>query len=330
MIFIDQLESFLYNECAEGKMEKLDFSDFHKFLVSIGIILIGLGMVFLWLFASLSIDEIFYFDNFYRLIPAAKSLALIKLETLQFFGRYRYIISIVLIALGFLITCFGLFPWKKKQNISDQQQILEFNKLLKKSYQAPDGKIKQNVEKDLKGQQPVGRGGGGEGGEEEYYMELARQEEIKEYSDKENTVINKLIDIFDDYLSYKYYFFDGSFVDLFLKSEEKNQPDLIFEIVMVRSDMSKDIVINKIENFKRTVSIFDKRLEYKIDGCFIMIYEEMYSPPNLFSNIEDLNTTFNEDRIFISLLTLNEIFTLSKKFLRFRITTGYNFEDAKG
>lgn len=111
-------------------MTKPDFSDFYKFLASLGIILISLAFVVPWLFLHETFDIPITVNEINQLTVDAQTLIGIRqkyaLVILQNIGW----ISIVIGGLGLVMFTAGIVLWwSKKQTILDEKESLELNKL---------------------------------------------------------------------------------------------------------------------------------------------------------------------------------------------------------
>ena len=95
-------------------MEKLNYNDFNKFLVSLGVILIGLALLIPWLFLkeSYNIPSKSEIDS---LTEISKNIFEVKQGYLLIFSNLIPWISVFLIIAGIFLAVSGLTRWYKKQ-----------------------------------------------------------------------------------------------------------------------------------------------------------------------------------------------------------------------
>lgn len=109
----------------ENHMTKPDFSDFYKFLASIGIVLIGLSIFLPYILLNGSLDIQVKTSDLTELTPIAQQLIdqrqIIALWLMTNLGR----LSGLLAFLGFVISTIGLFYWRKKQTLIDRNDLAD-------------------------------------------------------------------------------------------------------------------------------------------------------------------------------------------------------------
>ncbi len=313
-------------------MEKPEYTDLHKFLVSFGIIIISLSFGFLWLIASSPLDDIYLLDNYSKLVIRAQQLVTIKLTTYLFLCTNRFLISGFLVFIGLLLIFQGLKKWVPIQLLDDKKQKLEKETFIKNIEYLNKGEIIHVMDGELSVQKPIGMGGGGESTEEEQNVmfEIFHQEEIHRYVSIENAVIEKLLNIYNNNQVYLYYKLEDYFFDLFIESSTSTEENVIFELVMVRSDVEL-IKIEEIIGKTRQKSLVIKKYFYqKPKICILFVYEETNIPQIIASHIDDLNEKFNSDNIFLTLFRYSDFENFSNHEIKFRIQYGYNNDISKG
>lgn len=110
-------------------MTKPDFSDLHKFIVSLGVILISLALILPWLFLRESFGILVTLDEFKEFTPIAQQLITRRQEAAWWVTNNISYISGLLLLFGICFTAYGSYLWWKRQVILDQKQALEKQKL---------------------------------------------------------------------------------------------------------------------------------------------------------------------------------------------------------
>jgi hypothetical protein len=106
-------------------MTKLEYSDFYKFLVSLGVVLIALALLVPWLFLRESFDALLTVSEMSELTPAAQTLISYRQYAALWFVSNVLWISLSLVLGGLVPLVMGLTLWVKKQRRLDQQEKYE-------------------------------------------------------------------------------------------------------------------------------------------------------------------------------------------------------------
>jgi hypothetical protein len=110
-------------------MTKLEYSDFYRFLVSLGVVLISLSILFPWLFLREPFDTALKTSDIIEFTPTAQILIARRQNTALWFIQNTSWISAVLAIGGFAFLIIGIIRWGKKQYLLDQREELETEKL---------------------------------------------------------------------------------------------------------------------------------------------------------------------------------------------------------
>jgi len=109
-------------------MNKLEYSDLSKFLVSLGAVLISLSLLVPWLFLRESFDALLKASDISELAPEAQALLAYRQQTALWFIRNVWWISLLLAIGGFLPLVIGITHWVRKQRLVDQREVAETRK----------------------------------------------------------------------------------------------------------------------------------------------------------------------------------------------------------
>jgi len=110
-------------------LEKIEYADINKFLVSIGLMLIIFSIVLPYYF--LKEDFGIFLDNklFLTLKPEVQSIIIIKRKQVSFFQQVIPYLSLLLFTVGIVSLIYGLIRWFKRQKRIDEKFDTELEKL---------------------------------------------------------------------------------------------------------------------------------------------------------------------------------------------------------
>lgn len=110
-------------------MNKPEYSDLYKFIVSLGVVLIGFAFILPWLFLHESFDSLVSAEKIAKLTPTAQTLISYRQNIALWFVQNIKWISAIPAFLGVVFLIGGLFLWQRKQKITDKKDELETEKL---------------------------------------------------------------------------------------------------------------------------------------------------------------------------------------------------------
>ncbi|MNV29513.1 hypothetical protein D3C71_1207410 [compost metagenome] len=110
-------------------MEKIEYADINKFLVSIGLMLIVFCIVLLYYF--LKEDFNIFLDNkvFFSLQSEVQSIILVKRKQVLFVQQAILYLSLLFFTIGIISLIYGLKRWFKRQKRIDEKFDTELEKL---------------------------------------------------------------------------------------------------------------------------------------------------------------------------------------------------------
>jgi hypothetical protein len=136
---------------------RLDYSDFYKFLASLGLVLIGSGFLFPWLLVNNPVDSLSD-SEFAALQESSKILLVQRQQLLTFLTSHVFWVSGLLIALGLFLTIAGFKMWWGKQKQVDFHDLLKRQIDEKNLQQMSQGEIRakalKEAEADLEAEAP--------------------------------------------------------------------------------------------------------------------------------------------------------------------------------
>jgi hypothetical protein len=167
-------------------MNKPEYSDLYKFLVSLGILLIAFAILLPWLFLRESFDTLVTVSDIANLTSTAQTLIEYRQNTaLWFIKNIVWIISIPA-AIGLVFFLYGFLLWKRKQKIFDKIDEINLGVAEMSAEQIAVKAIKETVDESQISQ-----------GESESIPRAEKQiRAINKYFRIEKMVIERLVDCY--------------------------------------------------------------------------------------------------------------------------------------
>lgn len=104
---------------------KFEFGDLYRFIVSLGVVLIGLALIGPWLFFKEPFDLLRTQAELNALTAVGKAAIADRQEVAAFFVRWMPWFSLLAFAVGLVMIWLGLRSWYKNQVLLDEQAKLE-------------------------------------------------------------------------------------------------------------------------------------------------------------------------------------------------------------
>jgi len=256
-------------------MEKLNYNDFNKFLVSLGVILIGLALLIPWLFLmesyNLNCSEI----DINSLSNTSKEVFDSKQLYLLIFSKSIPWISISFIFSGLFLVVFGLLRWYKKQLLADKRDKLEIDKLIKEIQLMTPVEIIDKAQKDSR-----------EDSLDEILknkdIEISKQEILlqnqhpwRKYIEIEREISDSLFvhnsDFYDIFTNVKVGFME---IDILLKAKNISHYDKVIEIKYYKSGFRKSFINMVTSNLSSTLEIYNTKLKREAIAVAIFVLRQ--------------------------------------------------------
>jgi len=296
-------------------MQKIDFGDVNKFLVSIGLFLISLSIAFPYFYLKedfgLSIESI----TFEKYTPEIQNFIKTKQNYAISIQKIIPWLSFAFFSIGIISSIVGLYRWFKRQSQIDKKYDLDIVKLeLEIQSLTPEEKInkaKQEInEIELESaieskNDTIGR--------DIMIRETEGNKPILDYLKIENDVVK----VFRTYQSPNFEIFDSQRlgrryeIDVLLKAKSKKYSDRIVDIKYFRKQISSSIVIKSIEHLNKSVEYYKSNVNNSVVPVLILVYSK---------------DAFSESRIELVKSRINKEIELNKSLSRLK----YEFvEDTK-
>ncbi|OHD11666.1 MAG: hypothetical protein A2086_16010 [Spirochaetes bacterium GWD1_27_9] len=243
-------------------MEKPDFSDIYKFIVSLGIILIGSAIIVPWLILDNNSIFTIKISDLNDLTPTAKNIILKKQKIFDFILTIIPYLSLIIFAIGSFLLTIGLIKWNKRQKISDKIQDLEAK--LKERDLNPLSKEEEikKVEKEItenEGLEPI---------ENNQTVQKEMFDKVNKYMQIENSVFNILKKdyglIYEIKNNLKVYNHE---YDIIMNEKNNFFNQIIIEIKYYSKDIRYTYLIQGIKGFMLALENYNQYLNNKNIFC---------------------------------------------------------------
>lgn len=131
-------------------MEKIEYSDLNKFLVSIGVVLMSISILILWLFFREPFDLLLKQETIEKLTETAKPIIIKRQSQVSDLLSVLPYLAIVLFLLGLTSLIIGLVRWFKKQILLDERDELTNKKLQKELEKLSEKEVVKKAETEFK------------------------------------------------------------------------------------------------------------------------------------------------------------------------------------
>src|SRR5688572_1483801 len=123
--------------------DKIEFSNFYKFLTSIGLVLIVSALLLPWLILKNEYNINISDNDLSNLTLEAQELYSDKTNLLHYVFKLLPIVAIIFFVCGIFIFIYGIMYWYKRQSIIDQTENLALIKLRSEIQPLTSSQIKE-------------------------------------------------------------------------------------------------------------------------------------------------------------------------------------------
>jgi hypothetical protein len=237
---------------------KPDYSDYYKFIVSLGVVLFSLAVLLPWLLLREPFDTTFKASEIAQLTTEAQSIIAVRQATAKWFLNNVTYFSAALAVSGAGFLVYGLFQWNKRQKVRDKKENIETEKEQRALDAMLPEQIAQKAVVDVTEQEEAEEVSVEKGQAKSMDVLVPASSAVKRYFRIEKMVQDKLRVCFGG---------DGEVLtnrriksaeyDVVLQSRNEHLPDVIFEIKYavqgfkinwVRESVSRLILATEIYN----------------------------------------------------------------------------------
>lgn len=207
-------------------MEKLEYSDLNKFLVSVGVTLIVISVLLPWLYLREPFDLLLQQDQISKLTKEAIQIVTNRQHFVAGFVNYIFKVSVGLFSIGLISIIFGLIRWWKNQRILDRRE--------KAITEKHEEELKKLTEKQIE-VKAVGEFIKLKNEETEFGIAtdnpIVKETFVPKYIQLERAFFNKMLDFYyDEFHVLSNNSIDTFEYDIILQARKSNKRDYIFEI----------------------------------------------------------------------------------------------------
>ena len=136
---------------------KIEYSDLYKFLVSLGLGLIGLAFIVPWLFLKEPFDLLVTVSQLSSLTPTARDVIANRQALVSTFSSYVLWFSIASLFLGLVMVFVGLAAWWfRNQKLVDRRLAADVETVVSQSKDIPEPELIKSAQEEVNQEQAVG------------------------------------------------------------------------------------------------------------------------------------------------------------------------------
>lgn len=291
-------------------MEKIDYGDINKFLVSVGIVLIGLSILTPYLYLKEDFGLYIEFDKFLKFQEPVKNLILTKQCQVTEIQKLIPWISLGLFSSGITSLIIGLIRWFKRQTKLDEKFDKELQKLnleiVALTPEEKEEKAKQEVQEIEKIEQI------------QVTQQSISQTTHADYVQSYMRIEQSVADVFIKYQSPNFDILSQQKIgnryeiDILLKAKTKKYLDRIVEIKYFKNRLPIQIIRDIINRLNTQISYYNQASNRRsIPVLFIVYNKEMINADSIlkFQNriIDESQDLPNLERLKVEFIEENEI-----------------------
>jgi hypothetical protein len=253
-------------------MEKVQYGDINRFLVSIGLVLITLSLLLPFLYLrddfGLYLDQgsIECFD------PIVQELIKNKLGIVTRIQNNLAYISTSTLALGMIFFIYGLQRWLKRQKKADEKADLETEKLRREIDELTPEEKREKAEDEFEENKYAEF-------KEEQKKSSSTQEEVKEeIINNYLAVEEKLIQVFRNYKSTNFHILDNVriankyAIDILLEAKSRGFADRIVEVKYANKHIADSVLSSAIKQLSQYSRFYTKFHSKNVVPVLLFVY----------------------------------------------------------
>lgn len=278
-------------------MNKPEYSDLYKFIVSFGLILIAFAILLPWLFLRESFDSLVSASDIANLTPTAQTLITHRQNVALWIVQNIVWVSAIPASLGSVSLVGGLFLWQRKQKLTDTKDELETEKLRLEVKSMLPEQIAVKLIQEAASESPNRQN---EIAEAEGQIKV-----INEYVRVENMIIGKLSDCFGSANVRPNQQIKDSQVDVLVRINKSERALFEIKYYKKRAQLSQRIE-DVIQVLKRSVESYKDLAPYhNTRGIGLIILGGGYANSSREKD-KEITAILTKDEVFIRIITLTE------------------------
>lgn len=287
-------------------MQKIEYGDINKFLVSIGLVLIGLAVLSPYLYLKEDFGIYLEQSQFDNLQDSMQELVLDKQNKVKKLQEFFFCIPISLSIVGTLFLAIGLYRWFNRQEKIDEKFDSEIEKLKLEIKSLTPEEIEEKVKQEVQ--------------ELELYKKAEPNKIQKLVFNKYIEVEESIIEIFRNYSSKNFQMLSqqkmgNKFeIDILLQAKSKKYADRIVEIKYFDFVISRGIILSILHRLNSYVTYYKKATNKKVVPVLILVYNS-----ENFGEIESLEMIDSNKADFPNLSRLKTEFVAKNEIANFDV-----------
>lgn len=249
-------------------LQRIEYGDINKFLVSIGLVLISLSVVSPYLYLTQDFGINMEKSKFERLQEPVKNIILDKQEKVELLKNLFYIIPIILLIGGIISIWIGLLRWSKRQIKIDEKFDKEVDKLTIEIESLSPEEREEKVKKEIRQIQ-----------NEEQITKISTSEELGADVFREYIAVEEAVtQVFKNYKSKNFDVLAQQRlgkkfeVDIFLKSKSPKFADRIVEIKYFKQKISGAIIESTLRQLNAYIKYYKNFTHKPVVPVLIVVY----------------------------------------------------------
>lgn len=250
-------------------MDRLNFSDLYRFLVSLGVVAIVLAFVVPWLVLRDGGSNIYYQDNFETLTESSKIIATGNQELQLLVIDYLPYIVLFLLSFGTYSISYGFIRWKKKQKEVDELDNID---LLIRRMEVPTLSVEESKKKAKKESQEIFNATESKGDKQDQEESSESWKELLSVEEKVYKILIKNNP--PNFKLQKDVNMNGKIADLVLQSYTNDKLDRLVEVKYFENEITTEALVNTLHQMNRFALTYINTYKKKMRGFIVVVYNE--------------------------------------------------------
>lgn len=240
-------------------MTKIEYSDFYKFLASLGVVLISLALLLPWLFLREPFDTSISQSDLTNLTSTAQAIVNTRQTTALWFLQNVTWVSVALSIAGVVFLSVGVFLWAKKQRVVDEKEHLETEKLKREIENMTPSQIAEKVIRETEEDASVN------------VPSTPISHPMRDYFRIEEAIINKLTACFGQKNVLPNRRIRDKEYDIILLSDRTYLSDVIFEIKATAHRFDRSRILDATHRLSLGVEGYAETTGRKVTGIVLLV-----------------------------------------------------------
>ena len=296
-------------------MEKIEYSDLNKSLVSVGVALMPISILIVWLFFREPFDLLIEQKTIDNLTETAKTIIITRQGQVSHLLYVIPWVALALFLLGLTSLIIGLSRWVKKQRLLDERDELTNKKLQKELEKLSEKEVVDKAETEYKQtvdeqDQPT----------EPKTETNPKEQFVKSYLQVEQTISDKLKIFFSDkyrvLTNYRLKHFE---YDIILNAPLKLDTDKIIEIKYYPNGVTSQYIRETLIRMEIAKGFYQETMQKPVKPVLIIVLpKNKYNPSEIEKLLKETTRQLKHiklDNLSLHFISQNELNDLTKERL---------------